>query len=130
MQGINIIGSHVDSPRIDLKQRPLYEDADLCLMKTHYYGGIKKYQWVSIPLVLKGVIVDKNGKTININSEKDNIIFSIPDLLPHLARRQAEKKLSEAIEGENLNVLIGSKPGKDVKEDKVKNYITKLSIMG
>ncbi|HRT36884.1 MAG TPA: aminopeptidase [Caldisericia bacterium] len=124
-EGFNLVTAHIDSPRIDIKQNPLYEDTDIAFLETHYYGGIKKYQWVSIPLALKGVIVDKNGKSININSEKDNIIFSIPDLLPHLARRQAEKKLSEAIEGENLNVLIGSKPEKDSKEDKVKNYILK-----
>lgn len=125
-EGFNLITAHVDSPRIDLKQNPLYEDTNLAFFETHYYGGIKKYQWVSIPLSLKGVVIDKNGKTINIDSEKDGIIFSITDLLPHLARKQYEKKLSDAIEGENLNLLIGSKPDKDSKEEKVKNYILKL----
>lgn len=125
-EGFNLITAHVDSPRIDLKQNPLYEDTNLTFFETHYYGGIKKYQWVSIPLSLKGVVIDKNGKTINIDSEKDGIIFSITDLLPHLARKQYEKKLSDAIEGENLNLLIGSKPDKDSKEEKVKNYILKL----
>jgi len=123
--GFNLVTAHVDSPRIDIKQNPLYEDTGLVFLDTHYYGGIKKYQWVSIPLSLKGVIIDKNGKTINIDSEKDNIVFSITDLLPHLARKQYEKKLSEAIEGENLNVLIGSKPEKDVKEEKAKTFILK-----
>ncbi|MGB9749552.1 MAG: aminopeptidase [Caldisericia bacterium] len=123
--GFNLITAHVDSPRIDIKQNPLYEDTGLVFLDTHYYGGIKKYQWVSIPLSLRGVIIDKNGKAINVDSEKDNIIFSITDLLPHLARKQYEKKLSEAIEGENLNVLIGSKPEKDAKEEKVKNFILK-----
>ncbi|MGQ9844672.1 MAG: aminopeptidase [Caldisericia bacterium] len=125
-EGFNLITAHVDSPRIDLKQNPLYEDTNLAFFETHYYGGIKKYQWVSIPLSLKGVVIDKNGKTINIDSEKDGIIFSITDLLPHLARKQYEKKLSDAIEGENLNLLIGSKPDKDSKEEKVKNYILKI----
>lgn len=125
-EGFNLITAHVDSPRIDLKQNPLYEDTNLAFFETHYYGGIKKYQWVSIPLSLKGVVIDRNGKTINIDSEKDGIIFSITDLLPHLARKQYEKKLSEAIEGENLNLLIGSKPDKDSKEEKVKSYILKL----
>lgn len=125
-EGFNLITAHVDSPRIDLKQNPLYEDTNLVFFETHYYGGIKKYQWVSIPLSLKGVVIDKDGKTIFIDSESDGIIFSITDLLPHLARKQYEKKLSEAIEGENLNVLIGSKPEKDSKEEKVKNSILKL----
>ena len=125
-EGFNLITAHVDSPRIDLKQNPLYEDTNLAFFETHYYGGIKKYQWVSIPLSLKGVVIDKDGKTIFIDSEKDGIIFSITDLLPHLAKKQYEKKLSEAIEGENLNVLIGSKPEKDEKDDKVKSYILKL----
>lgn len=124
-EGFNLVTAHVDSPRIDIKQNPLYEDTNLAFLDTHYYGGIKKYQWVSIPLSLKGVIIDKNGNAIIIDSEKDGFIFSITDLLPHLAKRQYEKKLQEAIEGESLNVLIGSKPEKEAKEEKVKNYILK-----
>lgn len=124
-EGFNLVTAHIDSPRIDLKQNPLYEDTSLTFFETHYYGGIKKYQWVSIPLVLKGVIIKKDGSILKIDSEKEGIIFSITDLLPHLARKQYEKKIGEAIEGENLNVLIGSKPLKDEKEEKVKANILK-----
>ena len=122
-EGFNLVTAHIDSPRIDLKQNPLYEDTSLAFFETHYYGGIKKYQWVSIPLVLKGVIIKKDGTVLKLDSEKEGIIFSITDLLPHLARKQYEKKIGEAIEGENLNVLIGSKPIKDEKEEKVKANI-------
>ncbi|MCX8095365.1 MAG: aminopeptidase [Caldisericia bacterium] len=125
-EGFNLVTAHIDSPRIDLKQNPLYEDTSLAFFETHYYGGIKKYQWVSIPLALKGVIIKKNGEVLKIDSEKEGIIFSITDLLPHLARKQYEKKIGEAIEGENLNVLIGSKPLKDEKEEKVKANILKF----
>lgn len=124
-EGLNLITAHVDSPRIDIKQNPLYEDSGLAFLETHYYGGIKKYQWVSIPLSLKGVIIKKSGEVVTIDSEKDNTIFTITDLLPHLAKRQYEKKIGEAIEGENLNVLIGSKPEKEIKEEKVKSNILK-----
>jgi len=124
--GFNLVTAHLDSPRIDLKQNPLYEDTSLAFFETHYYGGIKKYQWVSIPLALKGVVIKKNGEVLKIDSEKENIIFSITDLLPHLAKKQYEKKIGEAIEGENLNVLIGSKPLKDEKEEKVKANILKF----
>ncbi|MDI6861443.1 MAG: aminopeptidase [Caldisericia bacterium] len=124
-EGFNLVTAHIDSPRIDLKQNPLYEDTNLAFFETHYYGGIKKYQWVSIPLVLKGVIIKKDGGCLKIDSERDGIIFSITDLLPHLARKQYEKKIGEAIEGENLNVLIGSKPLKDEKEEKIKANILK-----
>lgn len=125
-EGFNLVTAHIDSPRIDLKQNPLYEDTSLALFETHYYGGIKKYQWVSIPLVLKGVVIKKSGEVLTIDSEKEGFIFSITDLLPHLARKQYEKKIGEAIEGENLNVLIGSKPLKDEKEEKVKANILKF----
>ena len=122
-KGMNIIGSHIDSPRIDLKQFPLYEDSELGLLKTHYYGGIKKYQWVSLPLALHGVIVKNNGEKINISigEDENDPIFMVTDLLPHLAKDQMGKKLSEGITGEGLNLLIGSIPYKDDElSDKIK----------
>jgi len=127
--GMNIVGSHVDSPRIDLKQNPLYEEHGISLLKTHYYGGIRKYQWVAIPLALYGTVVKANGEIVNIaigDDEKDPV-FYITDLLPHLAKDQNEKKLSEAIEGEGLNVIIGSLPtnGKD-DEKKFKLNVLKI----
>lgn len=110
--GLNIIGSHADSPRLDLKPNPLYEDSEFAYFKTHYYGGIKKYQWTTIPLSIHGVIVKTNGEKVfvNIGEDKDDPIFTITDLLPHLAQDQMKKKLSEGIEGEDLNLLIGSVP--------------------
>lgn len=110
--GLHIIGSHVDSPRLDLKPNPLYEDTGLAYFKTHYYGGIKKYQWTTIPLAIHGVIVKKNGEKIevNIGEDEQDPIFTITDLLPHLAQDQMQKKLGSGIEGENLNLLIGSIP--------------------
>ncbi len=126
--GINIVGAHVDSPRIDLKQNPLYESDDMALLKTHYYGGIKKYQWTTIPLSMHGVVYTKEGKKINISiGEKDDEpVFCITDLLPHLAVKQMSKKMTEGIEGENLNVLVGGVPvnDKDVSE-KVKFTVLK-----
>ncbi|MBS4535197.1 aminopeptidase [Clostridium sp. D2Q-14] len=128
-KGINIVGSHIDAPRIDLKQFPLYEDSELALLKTHYYGGIKKYQWVSLPLALHGVIVKNNGKKINVSiGEDDNDpVFMITDLLPHLAKDQTIKKLGEGITGEGLNIIIGSIPynEKDLS-DKIKLNILKV----
>ena len=108
--GLHIIGSHVDSPRLDLKPNPLYEDGGLAYFKTHYYGGIKKYQWTTIPLSMHGVIVKTNGDTIEINigENEDDPIFTITDLLPHLAQEQMEKKLKNGIDGEDLSLLIGS----------------------
>ena len=110
--GINIIGAHADSPRLDLKPNPLYEDTGLAMLKTHYYGGIKKYQWVNIPLSMHGIIVKTNGEKVEINlGEKDeDPIFTISDLLPHLAQEQMTKKLANGVEGEALNLLIGSIP--------------------
>ncbi len=121
--GMNIIGSHVDSPRLDLKPNPLYEDTGLAYLKTHYYGGIKKYQWTTIPLSMHGVIVKTNGDKIEINigEDENDPIFTITDLLPHLAQEQMKKTLSTGIEGENLNLLVGSIPFKDEKvSEKVK----------
>lgn len=110
--GMNIVGSHIDAPRIDLKQFPLYEDSELALLKTHYYGGIKKYQWVALPLALHGVLIKKNGEKVKvvIGEEEDDPVFFITDLLPHLAKDQMSKKMDEGITGEGLNVLFGSIP--------------------
>ena len=122
--GMHIIGSHVDSPRLDLKPNPLCEDGGLAYFKTHYYGGIKKYQWTTIPLSIHGVIVKTNGEKIEIEiGEKEtDTIFTITDLLPHLAQEQMEKKLKNGVEGEDLRLLIGSIPftccNKDVEEHK------------
>lgn len=127
--GMHIIGSHVDSPRLDLKPNPLYEDSGLAYFKTHYYGGIKKYQWTTIPLSIHGVIIKKNGEKIelNIGEDEKDPIFTITDLLPHLAQEQMEKKLKNGINGEDLNLLIGSIPYKDEKiTEKVKLNILDL----
>jgi len=125
--GTNIIAAHIDSPRIDLKQNPLYEDLDMAFFKTHYYGGIKKYQWTTIPLALHGVVVKGDGSTIEIKIGEDQAdpIFCITDLLPHLAQDQMKKTMSEGITGEGLNILIGSNPNTDEK-DKVKGAILTL----
>jgi aspartyl aminopeptidase len=127
--GLNIIGAHIDSPRLDLKPNPLYEDTGFAYFKTHYYGGIKKYQWTTIPLSIHGVIVKTTGETVRINvgENDDDPIFTITDLLPHLAQDQMEKKLKDGINGEDLNLLIGSVPYKDEKAtEKVKLNILKL----
>ena len=123
--GLNIIGSHIDSPRLDLKPNPLYEEGGFAYLKTHYYGGIKKYQWTAIPLCLYGVIVKPSGEKIEVSiGDNDNDpIFTITDLLPHLAIDQMDKKLRKAIEAEDLNVLVGSIPN---NEDSVKESIMKL----
>lgn len=127
--GMNIIGAHGDSPRLDLKPNPLYEDTGFAYFKTHYYGGIKKYQWTTIPLAIHGVIVKANGEKINIciGEDEEDPIFTITDLLPHLAQEQMEKKLKEGIKGEDLNLLIGSIPfdSEDVNE-KVKLNILNI----
>ncbi len=127
--GMHIIGSHVDSPRLDLKPNPLYEDTGFAYFKTHYYGGIKKYQWTTIPLSIHGVIVKTNGEKIevNIGEDENDPIFTITDLLPHLAQEQMEKKLKNGIEGEDLNLLIGSIPYQDKKvSEKVKLNILNI----
>jgi aspartyl aminopeptidase len=126
-EGINIVGSHIDSPRLDLKQNPLYEDSNMALLETHYYGGIKKYQWVTIPMALHGVIIKGDGEVLNIciGEDQSDPVFTITDLLPHLASEQMQKKMSEAVTGEGLNVLFGSIPYKD---EKVKEKI-KLNIL-
>ncbi|MBP7795403.1 MAG: aminopeptidase [Elusimicrobiales bacterium] len=127
--GMHIVGAHIDSPRIDIKQNPLYENTEIAYFDTHYYGGIKKYQWLTIPLSLHGVIVKKNGEKIKINIGDDDSdpVFCITDLLPHLAQSQMKKTLSEAVEGENLDIIVGSVPvnDKDAKE-KVKQNILNI----
>ncbi len=128
-EGMHIVGAHIDSPRIDIKQNPLYENSQIAYLDTHYYGGIKKYQWLTIPLALHGVIVRKDGSKVNIKIGEDegDPVFCLTDLLPHLAQDQMRKTLAEGIEGENLDILIGSIPinSKDEKE-KVKANILKI----
>ncbi|MCM1145037.1 MAG: aminopeptidase [Blautia sp.] len=123
-EGLNILGAHIDSPRLDVKQNPLYEEGGFAYLDTHYYGGVKKYQWVAIPLALHGVIVKKDGTTVevNIGEDEDDPVFFVSDLLIHLADEQLEKKASKVIEGEALDIIIGNKPliiGKkeDAKEE-------------
>ena len=127
--GINVVGAHADSPRLDLKPNPLYEDDGFAFFKTQYYGGIKKYQWTTIPLALHGVIVKKSGEVVevNIGENENDPIFVITDLLPHLAQEQMQRKLGEGIKGEELNLLVGSIPynDKDISE-KVKLNILSL----
>lgn len=121
--GINIIGAHVDSPRLDLKPNPLYEEHNLALMKTHYYGGIKKYQWLAVPLAMHGVVIRENGEKLPvvIGEALTDPVFAISDLLPHLAREQMEKKLSEAFPGEGLNIIVGGLPLEDKEaKDRIK----------
>lgn len=128
-EGMLILGAHIDSPRLDLKQNPIYEDADLVLLDTHYYGGIKKYQWVTLPLALHGVIVKKDGTRINlvIGEDEDDPVFGVSDLLIHLAKDQMKKTLAEGVEGENLNILVGSIPLKDKEaKNRVKQNILKI----
>ena len=110
-QGMNILGAHVDSPRLDVKQNPLYEKDGLALLDTHYYGGIKNYQWVALPLALHGVVAKKDGTTIDvcIGESSDDPVFCVTDLLPHLGRKQMEKKASDVIDGEDLDVLVGNR---------------------
>lgn len=111
-KGAKIVASHIDSPRLDLKPNPLYEDADLALFKTHYYGGIKKYQWTAVPLSLHGVIYRRDGScvTVRLGDDEGEPRFVVTDLLPHLDKQQASRPLDEAVKGENLNVLVGSRP--------------------
>lgn len=111
-QGMNILGAHIDSPRLDVKQNPIYEDSGFAYLDTHYYGGVKKYQWVALPLAIHGVVAKKNGEIVNvvIGEDENDPVVSVTDLLPHLAANQMQKKASMVIEGEKLDVLIGSRP--------------------
>ncbi len=129
--GIRIMGAHVDSPRLDLKPHPLYEDEGLALFKTHYYGGVKKYQWTTIPLALHGVVVLPDGTTkeICVGDDDADPIFCITDLLPHLAREQSAQTLSQAITGENLNAIVGALPEKKVEGEKESKNPVKSAIL-
>ena len=128
-EGIRINAAHIDSPRLDLKPNPLYEKNELAFFKTHYYGGIRKYQWVTIPLAMHGVVVKKDGTKveINIGEEEDDPVFMISDLLPHLGMKQGERKLAEGINGEELNIIVASLPLDDTDiKDAVKLHAMKL----
>ena len=126
--GMNILCAHIDSPRLDLKQNPLYEDSEMAFLDTHYYGGIKKYQWVTIPLALHGVVAKKDGTvlTVNIGEDENDPVVYVTDLLIHLAGQQMEKKASEAVIGENLDILVGSIPLKGEEKDAVKANVLRL----
>ena len=119
-KGMNILGAHIDSPRLDVKQNPLYEDGGFALLDTHYYGGVKKYQWVTIPLAIHGVVVKKDGTTVElaVGEDADDPVFFVSDLLIHLAQEQLEKKAAKVIEGEMLDIIIGNKPLKVHKNKK------------
>lgn len=121
-EGMNILGAHIDSPRLDIKQNPLYEDGGFAYLDTHYYGGVKKYQWVTIPLAIHGVVVKKDGTTIelNIGENEDDPVFFVSDLLIHLAQEQLEKKAAKVIEGEALDIIVGNKPLTFSEEEKEK----------
>ena len=125
--GVRLCAAHIDSPRLDLKQCPIYEDTEMALFKTHYYGGIKKYQWTVIPLALHGVIVKADGSkvTVTIGEDEDDPVFCVNDLLPHLAQDQMKRNLAQGIKGEELNIVIGSRP---FKEDGLSEAV-KLNIL-
>lgn len=127
-KGMRILGAHVDSPRLDLKQNPLYEDTELAMMDTHYYGGVKKYQWVTLPMALHGVVVKKDGEVVQvvIGEKEDDPVVGISDLLVHLSGKQMQKNAAEVVEGENLDVLVGSIPLTDEEKEPVKAQILEL----
>ena len=123
--GMNILGAHIDSPRIDVKQNPLYENEELAYLDTHYYGGVKKYQWVTLPLAMHGVVAKKDGSVVEVSigeDEEDPVLY-ITDLLIHLSGKQLQKKAAEVIEGEKLDILIGSRPLADLPDDKKKDAV-------
>ena len=127
-KGMNILGAHIDSPRLDLKQNPLYESDGLAMLETHYYGGIKKYQWVAMPLALHGVVAKKDGRTVEIvlGEDPSDPVIGISDLLPHLGKKQMEKRGNEVVEGEDLNILVGSIPLSGEEKEPVKKQILQL----
>ncbi|MCF0133196.1 MAG: aminopeptidase [Blautia sp.] len=129
-QGMNILGAHIDSPRLDVKQNPLYEDTELSYLDTHYYGGVKKYQWVTIPLAMHGVVAKKDGTVVevNIGEDPDDPIVYITDLLIHLSAQQLEKTAAKVIEGERLDILIGSRPLKDLEDEKKKEAVKENTL--
>jgi len=126
--GLTILGAHVDSPRLDVKQNPLYEDYDIALMETHYYGGIKPYQWVTLPLALHGVVCKKDGTTVKIviGEDENDPVVGVSDLLPHLAKKQMEKSAKNVIEAEDLNITVGSIPLKGKEKEAVKAHVLTL----
>ena len=131
-EGLNILGAHIDSPRLDIKQNPLYEDTELAYLDTHYYGGIKKYQWVTIPLAIHGVVAKTDGSLVNIvigEDENDPVVF-ISDLLIHLAQTQLEKKGAKVVEGEDLNIIVGNIPLKNEEKGAVKKNILSRLLYG
>ncbi len=130
-EGMNILGAHIDSPRLDLKQNPLYEDGEMALLETHYYGGIKKYQWAAIPLALHGVVVKKDGSVIElaIGEKPGDPVLGISDLLIHLSSEQLQKKAAVVVEGENLNIIVGSRPAEDSEDDKEKKEKIRSALL-
>ena len=127
-KGMNILGAHVDSPRMDIKQNPLYENEGMAYLDTHYYGGIKKYQWVTLPLAIHGVIVKKDGTTVNVNigEKPEDPVFCVTDLLIHLAANQMEKKAAKVVEGENLDILVGTIPLNDEEKEATKKGVLEI----
>ena len=127
-EGMNIVGAHIDSPRLDLKQNPLYEDGNLAMFETHYYGGVKKYQWVALPLALHGVVAKTDGTTVSVVLGEDpgDPVIGITDLLPHLGRTQMAKNAEKVVEGEDLNILVGSIPLEDEEKEPVKKRILEI----
>ncbi len=130
-EGLNILGAHIDSPRLDVKQNPLYEDGGIAYLDTHYYGGVKKYQWVTLPLALHGVIVKKDGTTVevNIGEEEDDPVFFVSDLLIHLAGEQLEKKAAKVIEGEALDIVVGNMPIVHKENEKEEKEAVKKNVL-
>ena len=130
-EGLNILGAHIDSPRLDVKQNPLYEDGGIAYLDTHYYGGVKKYQWVTLPLALHGVIVKKDGTTVlvNIGEEDDDPVFFVSDLLIHLAAEQLEKKAAKVIEGEALDIVVGNMPVFNKEKEKEEKEAVKKNVL-
>lgn len=131
VEGLNILGAHIDSPRLDIKQNPLYEDGGIAYLDTHYYGGVKKYQWVTLPLALHGVIVKKDGTTVevNIGEAKDDPVFFVSDLLIHLAAEQLEKKAAKVIEGEALDIVVGNMPVINKDKEKEEKEAVKKNVL-
>lgn len=128
-EGLRLVVAHIDSPRLDLKANPLYEDVDFAMLKTHYYGGIKKYQWLARPLAIHGVVARQDGRLVEVSvgEGENDPCFTIEDLLPHLAQNaQYSKKLSDAFQGEKLNLIIGSRPDLELKENKVKERVLRM----
>ena len=129
-KGMNILGAHIDSPRMDVKQNPLYEKGGFAYLDTHYYGGIKKYQWVTLPLAVHGVVAKTNGEVVNVNigDDKNDPVFCVTDLLIHLSQEQMKKRADVVIEGEQLDILFASRPVEGKEKDAVKSYVDCPSV--